>query len=66
MMMNYKRGYYAINQNGKTFRATASMQQLGIWGDDFKNEKSLQLQNAHLSFEFWVQQTCWHTKKKSI
>jgi len=46
MMMNYKRGYYAINQNGKIFGATTSMQQLGVWGDAFKKEKLLQLQNA--------------------
>ena len=47
MMMNYKSGYYAMNQNGKIFGATTSMQQLGVWGDAFKNEKLLQLQNAH-------------------
>ena len=62
MMMNYERGYYAINQNGKLFGATTSMQQLGVWGDAFKNEKLLQLQNTHS----WVQQTCWHTEKVNL
>ena len=57
-----QRGYYAINQNGKIFGATTSMQQLGVWGDAFKNEKLLQLQNAHS----WVQQTCWHIEKVNL
>ena len=35
-MMNYERGYYAINQNGEIFGATTSMQQLGVWGDTLK------------------------------
>ena len=63
MMMNYERGYYAINQNGKLFGATTSMQQLGIWGDAFKNEKLLQLQNAHLSLKC---NKLVNTQKKSI